>query len=115
MSNSSEFLYSQGQTFFSSDANFSQALAGVVDYRGDVSVKLKNGKIYVGYVFSVGQRSLDMFPRDSSRKESVEIGSIAEIVLSGEDTSKGKSWEDWVKKKAAEKAERTPESNVSPA
>ncbi len=113
MSNNELLDFSQGKIFKPSDANFVNALQGVVDYRGDVTVKLKNGTSFVGYVFSADHKKLDMFPRDSSRKESVDLVSVSEVILSGEDTAKGKSWEDWVKKKAAEKAHPSLESNVT--
>jgi len=90
------------------DAEFLKCIQDVVDFRGDVTVVLKNGSRFVGYVYNSNSKSLEMFPRDSSRKEAIEFSEIAEIEFSGEDTAKGKSWEDWKKKKAA--AESAPAS-----
>lgn len=93
----------------SSDAHFLKGIQEVVDYRGDVTVVLENGSKFIGYVYNATNAYLDMFPRDSSRKETLKFSDIVEIEFSGEDTAKGKSWEDWMKKKAAaEQASQSP-------
>lgn len=87
-----------------SDPDFQSGIQAVVDYRGDVTVILKSGATYSGYVYNASPTSLDMFPRDSSRKETLKFADIVEVNFSGDDAAKGKSWEDWAKKRAAEKS-----------
>jgi hypothetical protein len=91
--------FQQGFTLSASDSDFTEGLRAVVDYRGDVSIQRVDGSQIVGYIFSADPQSLDMFPRDSSRKETVMLADIQSITFSGEDTAKGKSWEEWMKKK----------------
>jgi hypothetical protein len=89
----------QGLVVRSDDRSFDELLRVVVDYRGDATLTLKTGVKRVGYVFNSSKISLDLFPRDSSQKETVLLKDIEQIELSGEDTAKGKSWEDWQRKK----------------
>ncbi len=92
--------YRQGVEIYSSDKDFGAGIKAAVDYRGDITVELKTGNTIEGYLFNVGQNSLDLFPKQSPRKESILILDIKKIHFSGQDTAKGKSWEDWVKKRA---------------
>ncbi len=94
----------QGFVLKATDQNFAEGIRAVVDYRGDVSIVLKDGTNLRGYVYSSDARSMDMFPRDSSRKETVLLSEVVSIEFSGEDTAKGKSWEDWMNKKTTERA-----------
>lgn len=97
-------FFVQGCILRASDENFGEGIRAVVDYRGDVTINLKNGDVRRGYVYSSDVRALEMFPRDSSRKESVLLVDIVSIEFSGDDTAKGKSWEDWMNTKTTERA-----------
>lgn len=97
--------FSQGYVLRADTPEFEEGLRAVVDYRGDVTVSLKAGGRITGYVYNVTYpKSFDMFPRDSSRKETVKFEDVLEIEFSGEDTAKGKSYDDWMNKKADERA-----------
>src|SRR3989442_2682970 len=100
------------------------ALEKAFDYRGDVTITLKNGTNVEGYVFDRRQGATlrDSFVRvipvdrsavadnkDSSQKLSIAYSEIAALAFTGRDTAAGKSWEAWVrnywqKKAAGEKA-----------
>lgn len=105
MSNFEISRFGQGYILQAGSAEFEEGLRATVDYRGDVTVSLKSGQKIIGYVYNVSYpKSFDMFPRDSSRKETIKFEDVIEIAFTGEDTAHGKSWEDWMKKKADEKA-----------
>ncbi|MDR4495448.1 MAG: hypothetical protein R3B74_13750 [Nitrospirales bacterium] len=74
----------------------------VVDYRGDVTIRLQSGKRVTGYVFDCHERTDDpylrLFVENCSDPQVVSYAEIQEISFSGEDTAFGRSWEDWAKK-----------------
>ncbi len=89
------------------------------DYRGDVSITLKDGRTIEGYIFDRGvDRSVNreqgatlaasfvrLLPRDGSPKIRISYAEIAALAFTGRDMAAGKSWENWVRhyweKKAA--------------
>lgn len=87
------------------------ALERAFDYRGDVTITLKDGQAVEGYIFdrnSDGQ-SLDecyvrLFPKDQDQKMTIRYGDIARLQFTGRDTAAGKSFETWVKKYREKKA-----------
>ena len=109
------------------------ALEKAFDYRGDVTITLKNGTNVEGYIFdrrngatlrdsfvrvipvdtsvvadNVG-RSVVAHHKVSSQKLSIAYAEIAALAFTGRDTAAGKSWEAWVrnywqKKAAGEKS-----------
>jgi hypothetical protein len=86
------------------------AMEKAFDYRGDVTLTLKDGSKVEGYVFdrTTGQTLADsnvrLFPKDRDEKISVPYSSIARIEFTGRDTAAGKSFETWVKKYHEKKA-----------
>ena len=87
------------------------ALDKAFDYRGDVSLTLRNGRTIEGYIFDRRSEgpSLDyclvrMFPKDGSPKISIRYSDIARLEFSGRDTAAGKSFELWVKRYQERKA-----------
>jgi hypothetical protein len=87
------------------------ALDKAFDYRGDVTITLKDGSSVEGYVFdrrgegpSLYDCSIQLFPSDGSAKRSVRYSDISRVVFTGRDTASGKSWESWVKKYNEKKA-----------
>ena len=97
-----------------------EALEHAFDYRGDVSITLKDGRKVEGYVFdrrsgkNLAESSVRIMPKDGSPKTSVAYGNIAALSFTGRDMAAGKSWENWVKqywekKAAGEKFELKPE------
>jgi len=87
------------------------------DYRGDVTVLLRDGRRIVGYVFNReagGARRcpepyLELMPQNSQERFLVRYAEIAAIDFTGEDTAAGKSWEErMARQKAREKAPAGP-------
>lgn len=99
------------------DAEIREALEKAFDYRGDVTLTLKDGTCVEGYVFDRrGAGALDqcvvrLFPKDRDEKVAVKYSDIARLEFSGKDTAHGKSFETWVKKYYEKKA--AGETNIS--
>ena len=94
-----------------SDDEILVALEKAFDYRGDVTLQLKDGRRIEGYVFdrrstgtSLGQSFVRLIPKGEDEKISISYGDIARIEFSGKDTAAGKSFETWVKKYQEKKA-----------
>jgi hypothetical protein len=93
------------------DAEIRDALEKAFDYRGDVSITLKDQSKLDGYIFdrrSEGATLADcivrLFPKDRNDKVAVRYSDIARLEFSGRDTAAGKSFETWVKKYHERKA-----------
>jgi Zn/Cd-binding protein ZinT len=94
-----------------SDEDVRQALEKAFDYRGDVTLTLKNGKRIEAYIFnrlsgaSLTESFVQYFTPKAPEKRKVSYAEIARVEFSGKDRAAGKHWEDWVKayndKKAA--------------
>ncbi len=93
------------------DDDVRAALEKAFDYRGDVTLTLKNGERVDAYIFnrSTGATLADSFvhyftPKADDRRK-LSYAEIARLEFSGKDRAAGKHWEDWVKayneKKAA--------------
>lgn len=87
-----------------------EALEKAFDYRGDVTITLKDGSKLEGYIFdritgSTLQSSLvRVLPKDSTSRQKIAYSDIAALAFSGRDPAAGKSWEAWVKKYWEKKA-----------
>ena len=87
------------------DDEIRAALEKAFDYRGDVTITLKDGGKIEGYVFdrrstgpSLSDSSVRLFPKGSDEKVSIRYSDIARLEFTGKDTAAGKSFETWVKK-----------------
>ena len=86
------------------------ALEKAFDYRGDVTLTLKDNSKLEGYVFDriVGNCLNDSFvrliPKDTTQKVKIAYANIAALSFTGRDTAAGKSWEAWVRKYWEKKA-----------
>jgi hypothetical protein len=86
------------------------ALETAFDYRGDVTIALKDGTKVEGYIFDrqTGRSLADSFvrviPADRNVKISIAYLDIAGLAFTGRDAAAGKSWEAWVKKYMEKKA-----------
>jgi len=91
------------------------ALEKAFDYRGDVTLTLKDGRTIEGYIFDrkmSGPRLSDclvrLMPKEQQTgqpgKLSVPYSDIAALVFTGRDTAAGKSFAAWVKKYNEKKA-----------
>ena len=94
-----------------SDADVRLALEKAFDYRGDVSITLKDGRKIEGYIFD--RRSdgpglercvVRIFQKDSDQKHSITYSEIARIEFSGRDPAAGKSFQTWIAKYRQKKA-----------
>ena len=94
------------------------ALDKAFDYRGDVTITLRNGEKIEGYIFdrrsdrpTLSECRVRMFPKDTGEKISVYYSDIACLEFTGRDTAAGKSFDLWVKKYHERKARG--EKNIS--
>lgn len=94
-----------------SDEDLRQALDKALDYRGDVTLTLKNGDRIEAFIFNcqsgptLAESFVQYFTPTSPEKRKVGYAEIARVEFTGKDRAAGKHWEDWVKayneKKAA--------------
>ena len=96
------------------DAEVREALEKAFDYRGDVTVTLKNGSTVEGYLYD--RRSEPTLaaslvriiptpkPGQPVERVMVSYADIAALSFSGRDTAAGKSFDAWVKKYWEKKA-----------
>jgi len=81
-----------------------RALDKAFDFRGDVTLELRDGKTIDGYIFDrrTGQGLDDsvirMIPKDSDNRLEIVYADIARLEFTGKDTAAGKSWENWVRR-----------------
>ena len=81
-----------------------ECLEKAFDYRGDVTLTLKDGRSIEGYIFdrrpgaTLEDSSVRLLPKDAGPKMTVRYSDIAGLAFSGRDPAAGKSWEAWVKK-----------------
>lgn len=93
-----------------SDAEVLDALEKAFDYRGDVTITLKNGEAVEGYIFdrktgsTLAQSCVRLFPKDSDEKRAIAYSDVAGLAFTGKDRAAGASWEAWVKKWNEKKA-----------
>jgi len=86
------------------------ALEKAFDYRGDVTITLKDNSNIEGYLFdrttgpSLTTSFVRILPKDSSQKLKISYAEIAALAFTGRDTAAGKSWEAWVGKYWQKKA-----------
>jgi hypothetical protein len=93
-----------------SDEEIRLALEKAFDYRGDVTLTLKDGSIVEGYIFdrragaSLADSSVRLFRKDKDEKIALRYSDLARLEFSGRDTAEGKSFETWVRKYHERKA-----------
>ena len=75
------------------------------DYRGDVSILLRDEDDLVGYLAnrSIVQQTpaeswIEVFPAAGGARRRISLAAIRGLTLSGKDVASGKSWESWLKK-----------------
>ena len=87
-----------------SDEDVRLALDRAFDYRGDVTLTLRDGRKISGYIFdrregkSLTDSLVRLFPASSDERLSIAYAEIAAVTFSGRDTAAGRSWEAWVRK-----------------
>lgn len=86
------------------DATAFDILEKAFDYRGDVTLTLKDGRVIAGYLFdrrkgvSLADSSIRLMGPVSDEKIAVRYADIKHIAFSDRDPAAGKSFETWVKK-----------------
>jgi hypothetical protein len=86
------------------------ALEKAFDYRGDITLTLKDNSKIEGYLFdrttgpSLAASFVRILPKDSTQKVKITYADIAALAFTGRDTAAGKSWEAWVGKYWEKKA-----------
>jgi len=80
------------------------ALEKAFDYRGDVTLSLKNNSKIEGYIFdrvtgpTLSASFVRVLPKDGGPRVKISYTEIAALAFTGRDTAAGKSWEAWVRK-----------------
>jgi hypothetical protein len=93
-----------------SDGEIRQALEKAFDYRGDVTLTLKNGDVVHGYVFDrrtgagLQDSAVRVMPSDQRTKLTIPYADIAALAFTGRDNAAGKTFEAWVRKYWEKKA-----------
>lgn len=103
------------------DAEICDALEKAFDYRGDVTITLKQGEVVEGYIFdrrtgfSLSDSYVRLIPAKGGRdKRMVAYCDIAALAFSGRDTAAGKSFDAWVKKYWEKKAAGEKNIGIAP-
>jgi len=86
------------------------ALEKAFDYRGDVTLTLKDGRVIHGYVFdrrpgaTLQASAVRVMPSDERTKLTIPYSDIAALAFTGRDNAAGRTFEAWVKKYWEKKA-----------
>jgi hypothetical protein len=92
------------------DAEIRDALEKAFDYRGDVTLTLKDGSVVHGYVFdrrsgaTLAESAVRVIPAGERTKMSVPYSEIAALAFTGRDNAAGRTFEAWVRKYWEKKA-----------
>lgn len=105
----------EGRAFrFTKQTGLFEVIEAAFDYRGDVTLELKDGSRLEGYIFNRETRGsephIQLFPKNESGSKAIPYTDIVAVEFTGEDTAFGNSWEAWVTKSEAMRkaeAERT--------
>src|SRR5438132_5005221 len=88
-----------------SDEEVRGAFEKAFDYRGDLTITLKDGQKVEGYIFDRRAHSpllaecvVRLMPKDLPEKMTIRYSDIAGLAFTGRDTAAGKSFEAWVRK-----------------
>ena len=89
---------------------FAAALEKAFDYRGDVTITLKNETQVEGYIFdrqngrTLADSRVRVLPKNGDAKIAIPYSEIQALAFSGRDTAAGKGWEAWLRKYWEKKA-----------
>ncbi len=96
------------------------ALEKAFDYRGDVTLTLKDHSRIEGYIFdrvsgpTLSTSFVRVLPKDSRQKLRIAYADIAALAFTGRDTAAGKSWEAWVRQYWEKKASGEGDLSLQP-
>jgi len=88
-----------------SDDVLAAVIEQAFDYRGDVTIALRDGRQQVGYLFNrrrdVVAPFIQLFPASGGEPVTVPYADIQGIAFTGRDTAAGNSYAAWLKRKQA--------------
>ncbi len=93
-----------------SDAEVREALEKAFDYRGDITLTLKDGSKVEGYLFdrrtgpTLDTSSIRLITTAGQTRVAVAYSDVAALAFTGRDTAAGKTFEAWVKRYWEKKA-----------
>jgi hypothetical protein len=94
-----------------SEEEIRAAFEKAFDYRGDMTITLKNGEKIEGYIFDRDAESptlagcyIRVKPKTGPNRIKVSYADIAALAFTGKDTAAGKSFAAWLKKYYEKKA-----------
>jgi len=93
-----------------SEEEIRSALEKAFDYRGDVTLTLKDGNVVHGYVFdrrsgtTLKESAVRVIPSNQRTRLTIPYAEIAALAFTGRDNAAGKTFEAWVKKYWEKKA-----------
>lgn len=76
------------------------ALRVAFEYRGDVTLTLRDGSTAEGYVANVGPDALRLWTRGSTELRDVPISAVQRVALTGRDPAAGQSFATWQRRRA---------------
>jgi transcriptional antiterminator Rof (Rho-off) len=87
-----------------------EALEKAFDYRGDVTLTLKDGRVVQGYVFdrrpaaTLEESVVRIIPAGERTRVNVAYSDIAALAFTGRDNAAGKTFDAWIRKYWEKKA-----------
>jgi hypothetical protein len=105
-----EIVSQQGQDYtFQNSEERDAVVAAAFEYRGDVTVRLREGDDVEGYLFNSekkpgGGGTISLLSKGSETPQVLNVADIAGLIFSGKDTADGKSYATWLAKKESERA-----------
>ncbi len=93
-----------------SEAEVRDALEKAFDYRGDITISLKDGSQVQGYLYdrrtgkSLAESVVRVMPSNGGGRVSIAYSDIAGLAFTGRDTAAGRTFDAWVKKYWEKKA-----------
>lgn len=89
--------------------NLHQQIEIAFDYRGNVTLVLKNGERVEGFIFNrnveqgnAAEQYVEVFLAGSGTYQKISVNDLSEVQLTGEDHAAGKSYQEWLEKQKAE-------------
>jgi transcriptional antiterminator Rof (Rho-off) len=93
-----------------SDTEIRDALEKAFDYRGDVTLTLKDGRVIQGYVFdrrsgaTLAESAVRIIPASERTRLTISYSEIAALAFTGRDNAAGKTFDAWIRKYWEKKA-----------
>ena len=89
---------------FASEAT-PEALRLAFEFRGNVTLVLKDGSTLEGYVANVGDRDLRLWLTASDESRRIPLDAVGGLIATGRDRASGRSWKTWWRRYEEERAD----------